>query len=227
MKRIQENFKLKEKKIEPPDIYLGATLDNTKLESGKYCWTMLPEQYLKAVVTNVEEDLARSGKRLPLKCVTPLSSNYAPCMEDFLELMTDGVHLYQELIGQIIWYVDIGRQDILLETLMLLRYLAIPRVGYLEQSIHIFGYLKTHPNRKLGFGPAHPVINENRFHQCEWTDFCKYADEAIPGNTPVARGNLLLTHCFVDANHAVNTETRRSHTSILFLQHHANNMVQQ
>ena len=31
MKRIQEDLKLKEDKIEPPDVYLGATLDNMKL----------------------------------------------------------------------------------------------------------------------------------------------------------------------------------------------------
>ena len=65
MKRIQEDFKLNDKKIEPTDVYLGATLSNMKLDSGKYCWTTSPEQYVKAAVTDVEEDLARSGKRLP------------------------------------------------------------------------------------------------------------------------------------------------------------------
>ena len=71
IKRIQEYFKLKEENIEPPDTYIGATLDTMKLDSGKYCWTMSPEQYVKAVVTNVEEDLARSGKIFPsnvLRC---------------------------------------------------------------------------------------------------------------------------------------------------------------
>ena len=57
MKRIQEDFKLKDNKIEPPDLYLRATLAEMKLESGKYYWTILPEQYVKAAVTNVEKDL--------------------------------------------------------------------------------------------------------------------------------------------------------------------------
>ena len=65
MKRVWEDFKLKYGKIEPPDVYLGATLANMKLDSGKYCWIMFPEQYVKAVVTNVEEDLARIGKIFP------------------------------------------------------------------------------------------------------------------------------------------------------------------
>ena len=66
-----------DKEIEPPDVYLGATLANMKLDSGKYCWTMFLEQYVKVAVTTVEKDLARSGKRFSANCVTPLSSNYA------------------------------------------------------------------------------------------------------------------------------------------------------
>ena len=91
MKRIQEYFKLKDDKIEPPDVCLGTTLAKMKLERDKYCWTMSPEQYVKAAVRNVEEDLTRSGNRLPSKCVTPLLRNYAPWFEYSLELMADGV----------------------------------------------------------------------------------------------------------------------------------------
>ena len=53
MKIIHEDFKLKGDKIEPPDVYTGATLAKMKLDSGNYCWTMSPEQYMKAAVTNV------------------------------------------------------------------------------------------------------------------------------------------------------------------------------
>ena len=65
MKRIREDFKIKDDNIEPSDIYIGATLSKMNLYSGKYCWIMSPEQYVKASVTNVEEDLVRSGKILP------------------------------------------------------------------------------------------------------------------------------------------------------------------
>ena len=67
MKRIQEDFNLKYNKIEPPNVYIGYTFSKMKFESGKYCWTMSPEQYVKAAVTNVEEDLTRSGKIFPSK----------------------------------------------------------------------------------------------------------------------------------------------------------------
>ena len=46
---------------------------------------------------------------------------------------------------------------------MLSSYLGMPRIGYLEQELHISGYLKLHPKSKLVFDPAHPSINEKRF----------------------------------------------------------------
>ena len=171
MRRIQEDFKSKDDKIAELDVYLGATIAKMSLDKGKTCWTMAPEQYVKAAVTNVEEDSANHGKRLPSKCVTPFSCNYAPWLEETPELKADGVQRFQELIGQLRWAVEIGCVDILLETSLLSSYLAMPRVGHLEQAFHIFGYLKTHPKRKIGFDPSHPEINENRFQRCDWEEF--------------------------------------------------------
>ena len=92
----------------------------------KYCCNLSLEKYVKVAVTNLEEDLDRNGKILPSKCVIPLSRNYSPWREDFPELMADGVQKYQELIDQIRWAVEIGRLDILLETLLFSSYLEIP-----------------------------------------------------------------------------------------------------
>ena len=49
----------------------------------------------------------------------------------------------------------------------------------------------------------------------DWEEFYRDGTEAIPKNKPVPRGNDMSTHCFVDANHAGDTETRRSQTGIL------------
>ena len=212
---IKDDFKLKDDKIAEPEVYLGATIAKMQLDDGKWCWTMSPEQYVKAAVANVEERLAKSGRRLPGKAVTPFSCNYAPWLETTAELKADGVQYFQELIGVLRWAVEIGRVDILLEVSLLSSHLALPREGHLEQALHIFAYLKQHPKRKLGFDPSHPNIDEKRFRKCDWTDFYRDAKEAIPGNMPKPRGNVMSTHCFVDANHASDTETRRSQTGIL------------
>ena len=44
-------------------------------------------------------------------------------------------------------------------------HLALPRIGHLEQVMHMFGYLKEHPKRKLAFDAAHPEIDERRFRK--------------------------------------------------------------
>ena len=111
--------------------------------------------------------------------------------------------------------IYIGQPDILLETLLPSSYLVMPQIGHLEQVFHIFGYLKARPKRKLGFEPAHPAINENWFQQCAWSEFYRDSEEAIPGNMPVARGNFMLKHFFVDLNHSGYTEIIQSQTVIL------------
>jgi hypothetical protein len=100
----------------------------------------------------------------------------------------------------------------------------MPRAGHLEQAFHIFGYLKTHPKRKIGLDPSHPEINENRFQKCDWEEFYSDAEEAIPENKPEPQGKSMPTHCFVDANHAGDTETKRSQTGILLFCNKAPNM---
>jgi hypothetical protein len=124
---------LKDDKIAEPDVYLGATIAKMSLDNGETCWTMLPEQYVKAAVTNVDEDLAKHGRRLPSKCVTPFSCKYAPWLEETPELKADGVQHFQELIRQLWWAVEIGPVDILLETSLLSSYLAMPQVGILNR----------------------------------------------------------------------------------------------
>lgn len=121
------------------------------------------------------------------------------------------------MVGVLQWSVEIGRVDILLETSMISAHLALPRIGHLEQLIHMFGYLKMHPKRKLVFDARHPNINEWRFHRYNWHDFYRGAKEASPGDMPEPLGNPVLTYCFVDTDLAGNTVTRRSQTGILIL----------
>jgi hypothetical protein len=62
---IKAVFKLKGDTAAPPDMYLGVTLELKKNAGGTKCWTMSPEKYVNASVKNVEETLAKEGKRLP------------------------------------------------------------------------------------------------------------------------------------------------------------------
>ena len=88
-------------------------------------------------------------------------------------------------------------------------------IQHLEEVHHIFGYLKSHPKRKLFFNPQHPSIDERSFNSYDWYGFYRDVKEAIPKDMPPPRGQSVSMHCFIDADHAGNTVTRRSQTSLL------------
>ena len=85
----------------------------------------------------------------------------------------------------------------------------------MEQVYHVFGYLKTHSKHRLFFDPRHPDIDEREISSYEWYNFYRDAREQVPNDLPPPQGHDVSTHCFVDADHALNTVTRRSQTGIL------------
>jgi hypothetical protein len=214
MTGIQATFKLKDDRIEKPETCLGAQLAQ-KIIGDMLCWTMSSEQYVKAAVTAVESALDAKGQRLPSKCVTPMQSNYRPELDTTPELNLKGIRYFQELIGILRWAIELGRIDIAMIVSMLSSHLALPREGHLQQVDHVFGFLKARPKRTLALDPQHPDIDEKRFMTCDWHDFYRGAKESIPRDAPEARGNVVSTHCFVDADHAGNRVTRHSQTGIL------------
>jgi hypothetical protein len=215
MDAIQEEFKFKNDEVAVPDVYLGAKLEK-KVMNGVECWTMASDKYVNAAIQNVETKLAAESKTLPKKCLTPMASNYRPEEDVSDELQGADVNYFQELIGVLRWAIELGRVDIMMEVSMLSTHLALPRIGHLEQALHIFGYLKRVPKKTLAFDPQHPDISETRFPaKADWHDFYRDAREAIPDDAPVSRGNPVSIHCFVDADHASNRVTRRSQTGIL------------
>ena len=104
LKAIQVNFRFKDDKIAPPETYLSAQLGQMAINENVW-WYMLSENYVRAVITNIEETLNKSGQKLPNKCKTPLSSGYQPELDVTQELKADGLHRYQELVGVLWWAV--------------------------------------------------------------------------------------------------------------------------
>ena len=171
-----------------PEMYLGADIKEVSNGSGAKCWTLSSEKYVKMAVANVEQKLAKSGLRLPSKCVTPFTSNYHPSEDVTRELDAQGTGYYQELIGVLRWAIELGRVDILLEVALLSNHLALPRTGHLQQVYHVFGYLKESPRRRLFFDPSHPNISEDRFQSFDWVDFYNGVTEEIPSDMTEPRG---------------------------------------
>jgi hypothetical protein len=128
------------------------------------------------------------------------------------ELKIDGVRYFKELIGVLRWSIELRLIDIATEVSMLFTQLAMPCEGHLQ---HIFAYLKAKPKKTMAFNPQHPDIDEARFMKCDWHDFYREANEAVPRDAPKPRGNVASTNCFLDADYTGNHVTHRLQTSIL------------
>ena len=215
---IGKYFELKEESIGPPDIYLGGRVRKVELENGMKAWAFGSSQYVQAAVKNVEQYLAKSDQRLPVRADTPMQTSYRPELDVSQELSPTDAAYFQSLIGILQWIVELGRVDICLEVSMMSSHLALPREGHLKQLLHIFGYLKKHHNAELVFDPSDPVVDECAFEQQDWTssEFGHVqGQEEVPPNMPEPRGNGFIMRAKVDADHASDTVTRRSRTGFI------------
>jgi hypothetical protein len=176
---------------------------------------MSSEKYIKQAVADVETELAKVDKCLPTRVTTPVSQGYRPELDQSRELDAKRGQYYQSLIGVLRWICELGRLDILVAVSMLSRYVVSPREGHLQQVFHIFAYMKHHKRSRMVFDDTEPVFDESSFKVCDWSDFYPDAEEAIPHDAPMVRGNGVVTSCFVDADHAGCKATRRSHTGVI------------
>jgi hypothetical protein len=161
---VQKTFKLKNDRIETPEFYLGAKLQEKAINGVKY-WTITSQDYVKAAVKNVKEAIKRDGRRLPTSNIdTPMNITYTPELDVTEELNESDITLFQEWIGVLRWATEIGRVDILLEVPLLLQYQASPREGHFEQLLHVFAFLKKqHPKLTQYMSPKLPRIDYGEF----------------------------------------------------------------
>ena len=216
IERLQAVYELRDDTIGPPKIYLGAMIGKTDLHDGRSMWHMAADKYVKNSVQVVQDLLDKDGQGLTLKkAKAPFPSDYKPEMDVTEELDDAGVSRFRQLIGILRWAVELGRIDMYLETSLLSQYLASPREGHLEAAYHIFAFLKGHPQQKIVFDASRPVVDEDRFAKVDWKETYGELIEEFPPKMPKPRGNSVVISCFVDADHAGNKVTRRSHTGIL------------
>ena len=192
-----------------------------KTINGIGCWTITSQDYVKAAVKNVEETIRKKGRKLPTSNIdTPMNTTFSPEMDVTEELNADDTTYFQELIGVLRWATEIGRVDILLEVSLLSQYQANPREGHFEQLLHIFAFLKRHPKLTLYLSPQLPLIDYGDFRtkREDFAEIYRDAEELLPHRMPMPRGQELEITAYVDASHAANKVTRRSHSGyVVFL----------
>jgi hypothetical protein len=149
-----------------------------------------------------------------------MNITYSPEMDITDELNEDDTTYFQEMIGVLRWATEIGRVDILLEVSLLSQYQACPREGHLELVLHIFAFLRKHPKITWYMSPERPHIDYDDFrtNKEDFFEIYRDAEEFLPHLTPMPRGRHVTTTAFVDALHAANKVTRRSHTgNVVFI----------
>ena len=229
---IGETFRLKNGIDTNPSNYLGADIRSWTYErqdgTEGQCWAIGSQSYLKEALRICEARMQehglsysssrRKGKDTPFR-----TQDYRPELDatDFCDKAL--ANLYQQLIGILRWVCELGRMDILHEVSLLSQYLAQPRIGHLQEAINIFFYLKHHSRSWVVLDPStfevdwQPKENEPSPDERALALKAIYPDasDELPHNMPPPRGNPVNISIFVDADHAGNRVTRRSHTGIV------------
>ena len=212
---IQKFYRLKEPASDPK-TYLGAFIKPWSVPGDiRQIWSMSSSHYIKEAIFNLERHLAQEGLRLQGKPQTPMRTDYRPELDTSPLLSPEQANYYMSLIGILRWAVELGRLDIYVDVTKLSSYMAQPRIGHMEQVLHMFSYLKHHLQSNIVFDPNGINWDETQFQKYNWTQFYHDAREPIPFNAPAARGNPVQINVFCDSDHAGNKVTRRSHTGIL------------
>jgi hypothetical protein len=218
MNTIKKAYHLKE---EPtmPTTYLGSTIKQWSIPREAHkVWSMNSQCYIKEAIRCLENELQKSGMKLVGKPNTPMPQNYCPELDISPILGPKQANYYQSLIGVLSWAIELGRIDIFVDVSMLSSHLAEPRIGHLQQVLHIFTYLKHHDQSTIVFDPTSVDWDDSQFPEYEWQELYKDAKEPIPPNAPEPRGNSMQINAFVDANHAGDCLSRRSQTgNLIFL----------
>jgi hypothetical protein len=215
MKGLEEFYHFKDG-YQKPTLYLGAEIKEWQFpnQPTKTCWALSSGRYIKEAIKNIERRLQEQNRVL-YKSHQPMLSNYRPELDITPHLDVEGITFYQSQISILHWMIELGRIDIYTPVALLSSYIMNPRQGHLEAVYVIYQYLKGHDRSSMVFDDSYVDWNDDDFPVHDWTDIYQDAAEEIPPNAPSPMRGSMQINDFVDANHAGNKITRRSHTGIL------------
>ena len=134
-----------------PDTYIGSNIDTFQLEDGRTVWSMTFVEYMYGAIKNVDSILEGNKKSpKPFKdghCSFP--SSYRPEFDVTDELDEELTNRFQQLIGVLRWYIELGRIDIMMEVIFS-QHLCSPPEGHLNAVYNIFRYLQNNLSKNLG-----------------------------------------------------------------------------
>jgi hypothetical protein len=154
---------------------------------------------------------------------SPLEQNDHPELDESPLLDTEGISLYQSLIGAAQWVVSLGRFDIMTALVTMSQFRIAPRQGHLERLKQIYGYLRRFKTASLRVEVDPPDYSHMEQLQHDWS-YSVYGDveKLVPKDVPEPLGKPVILSHYCDANLCHDLITGRAVTGIL---HFVNGMV--
>ena len=177
-----------------PDVFLGGSVSRD--DDGTLCWGA--RRYIDRSLDTIK----RLFGELPHRKNVPLPENCHPETDTSPELDEDGQSRYQSLIGMLQWAVTLGRFDIACAVMTMSRFRAAPRKTHLDLLLHVFGYLRNHPNGSIRFRTGIPD-HERDFKpvEREWSKMVYgEPEEELPPNMLPPKGKPVRVSAWFDAN---------------------------
>ena len=107
----------------------------------------------------------------------------------------------KQLLDSKVWFSVLGRFDIAIHTMTMLRFRQQPRIGHLERLKKIIGYLANFPHGSQRFRHNEPDYSNLPQREYDWQRTV-YAgsEEEIPHDIPRLKGKHVTTSTYVDDN---------------------------
>jgi hypothetical protein len=158
------------------------------------------------------------GEQPKQNVTSPLEKGDHPELDTSELLDSQGISMYQSLIGALQWVISIGRFDVHTAVMTLSGFRVAPRRGHLERVQRVYGYLSKMRHAAIRIRTDEPDYTDIPDSQYDWTRTV-YGElqEDKPKDAPKPLGKTVtLTH-YVDANLMHDVITGRSVTGILHM----------
>ena len=178
---------------------------------GTLC--MAPKKYIEKMISTYERLFGEKPKD---KYRSPLDRDDHPELDESELLSIKDIKVYQSLIGQCQWVIQLGRFDISVHIMTLSGFRAFPRKGHLDRMKRVYGYLSKFRHAVLRIRPGMPDLSDVKIAQHDW-DHSPYAGarEDLPTDVPPPRGKPVRIYSYGDANLMHNQLNGKAVTGVL------------
>jgi Reverse transcriptase (RNA-dependent DNA polymerase) len=216
IEKLKETYSLKG--VGTPEYYLGGNYD--KIEDLELLARGInTAMSARTYIANSIEKFERMFGGPLRESKFPMIEGLHPESDTSQVLSSEMASQYRAIIGSLNWVVTLGRFDVMYATNTLARFSIMPRLGHLEATKRILGYLKRHPDYRILMNPNPIDLSAaiEKYTEYEgWREFYPEASEEVPNGMPVPTPDRKVQiTVMVDADHAHCEVTRRSVTGIL------------